>query len=106
MQRRKFIKSMSVSGGLFFASRAGRFSLVDRPGEVYETDILVYGGTSAAVTAAVRAKKMGKKVSVVSPDTHLADTSTRRLGFSDTGNRAVIGCLSRTFYQRIYLHYQ
>lgn len=33
-------------------------------------DVVVYGGASAAVTAAVQAKKLGKSV-VVSPDKHL-----------------------------------
>ena len=34
-------------------------------------DIVIYGGTSAAVVAAVQAKKMGKTVIIVSPDKHL-----------------------------------
>ena len=36
-------------------------------------DVVVYGGTSAAITAAVQAAKMGKTVAVVSPDNILAD---------------------------------
>ena len=31
-------------------------------------DVVIYGGTSAAVIAAVQAKKMGKSVVIVSPD--------------------------------------
>jgi thioredoxin reductase len=37
-----------------------------------EHDLVIYGGTSAAVVAAVQAKKMGKSVIVVSPDKHTA----------------------------------
>ncbi|MCU0399494.1 MAG: FAD-dependent oxidoreductase, partial [Algoriphagus sp.] len=33
----------------------------------YQADLIIYGGTSAAITAAVQAKKMGKSVIVVSP---------------------------------------
>ena len=33
-----------------------------------EFDIVVYGGTSAGVVAAVEAKRMGKSVVLVSPD--------------------------------------
>ena len=72
----------------------------------YQADIIIYGGTSAAITAAVQAKKMGKSVIVVSPDEHLGGLSSGGLGYTDTGNKSVIGGLSREFYQRIYNHYQ
>lgn len=68
-------------------------------------DMVVYGGTCAAVTAAVQAKKMGKTVVIVSPDKHLGGLSSGGLGFTDTGNKAVIGGLSREFYHRIWKHY-
>ncbi|MBL9146708.1 MAG: FAD-dependent oxidoreductase [Verrucomicrobiaceae bacterium] len=69
-------------------------------------DVVIYGGTCAAVTAAVQAKKMGKSVIIVSPDKHLGGLSSGGLGFTDTGNKATIGGLAREFYHRIYLHYQ
>ena len=69
-------------------------------------DFVVYGGTCAAVIAAVQAKKMGKTVVIVSPDKHLGGLSSGGLGFTDTGNKAVIGGLARDFYHRIYLEYQ
>ncbi len=68
-------------------------------------DVVVYGGTSSAITAAVQAKRMGKSVVIVSPDKHLGGLSSGGLGFSDTGNKAVIGGLSREFYHRVWLHY-
>jgi hypothetical protein len=74
--------------------------------QTYQADIIIYGGTSAAITAAVQAKKMGKSVLVVSPDKHLGGLSAGGLGFTDTGNKAVIGGLAREFYHRLYLHYQ
>lgn len=75
-------------------------------GAVRKADVIIYGGTSAAVIAAVQVKKMGKTVIVVSPDTHLGGLSSGGLGFTDTGNKEVIGGLSREFYHRLYLHYQ
>ncbi len=69
-------------------------------------DVIVYGGTAAAVMAAVQVRKMGKSVIVVSPDTHLGGLSSGGLGFTDTGNKEVIGGLAREFYQRLYQHYQ
>ena len=71
-----------------------------------KADVIVYGGTSAAVTAAVQVRRMGKSVIVVSPDRHLGGLSSGGLGFTDTGNKAVIGGLAREFYHRIWKHYQ
>ncbi len=68
-------------------------------------DIVIYGGTCSAVIAAVQAKKMSKSVVIVSPDKHLGGLSSGGLGFTDTGNKAVIGGLSRDFYHRIWMHY-
>ncbi len=68
-------------------------------------DLVIYGGTSAAVAAAVQAKRMGKTVVVVSPDEHLGGLSSGGLGFTDTGDKSVIGGLSREFYQRVWAHY-
>ncbi len=75
-------------------------------GKTYKADVIIYGGTSAAITAAVQVKKMGKTVIIVSPDQHLGGLSSGGLGFTDTGNKEVIGGLSREFYHRLYQHYQ
>ncbi|TXE10302.1 FAD-dependent oxidoreductase [Algoriphagus aquimarinus] len=72
----------------------------------YDADLIIYGGTSAAITAAVQAKKMGKSVIIVSPDKHLGGLSSGGLGYTDTGNKSVIGGLAREFYHRVYIHYQ
>lgn len=68
-------------------------------------DVIVYGGTSAAITAAIKAKSLGHSVIVVSPDKHLGGLTAGGLGWTDTGNKAVIGGLSREFYHRIWQHY-
>ena len=70
------------------------------------TDVVIYGGTSAAITAAVQAKRMGKTVLVISPDIHLGGLTSGGLGFTDTGKKEVIGGISREFYQKVYDHYQ
>lgn len=71
-----------------------------------EYDVVIYGGTAAAVSAAVQLKKMDKSVVMVSPDVHLGGLSSGGLGYTDTGNKEVIGGLAREFYHRVYLHYQ
>lgn len=75
-------------------------------GLTHQADIVVYGGTSAAIIAAVQASRSGKSVIVVSPDKHLGGLSSSGLGFTDTGNKSVIGGIAREFYHRVYLHYQ
>ncbi len=77
---------------------------VNKPTGSY--DLVIYGGTAAAVTAAVQAKQMGKTVIIVSPDKHLGGLSSGGLGFTDTGNKAVIGGLAREFYHRVFQHYE
>jgi hypothetical protein len=72
---------------------------------IHHADIIIYGGTSAAVTAAVEAVQSGKTVLVVSPDTHLGGLSSGGLGYTDTGNKSTIGGLSREFYHRVWQHY-
>lgn len=72
----------------------------------YEADVIIYGGTSAAIIAAVQVHKMGKSVIVVSPDKHLGGLSSGGLGYTDTGNKSVIGGLARDFYHRIWQRYQ
>lgn len=70
-----------------------------------EYDVVIYGGTASGVIAAVQAKKMGKTTIIVCPDRHLGGLSSGGLGFTDTGNKAVIGGLARDFYHRVWRHY-
>ena len=67
-----------------------------------EFDVVVYGGNSAGVIAAVQARKMGLTVVIVGPDKHLGGLSSGGLGFTDTGNKGVIGGLARDFYHRVW----
>ncbi|MCR9199430.1 MAG: FAD-dependent oxidoreductase [Planctomycetaceae bacterium] len=74
--------------------------------EKIEADVVVYGGTSAGVIAAVQAKTMGRSVVIVGPDRHLGGLSSGGLGWTDTGRKEVIGGLARDFYHRIWKKYQ
>jgi len=72
----------------------------------HRADVVVYGDASGGVTAAVQAARMGKRVILVSPFGHLGGMTASGLGWSDIGNPAILGGLSREFYHRAYLHYQ
>ncbi|HEX2474358.1 MAG TPA: FAD-dependent oxidoreductase [Lacipirellulaceae bacterium] len=69
-------------------------------------DVVVYGGTSAGIIAAIQAKQMGKKVALIEPSNHLGGLTTGGLGATDIGNKQVIGGLARDFYRRIRSHYE
>ena len=74
--------------------------------DISRFDVVIYGGTSSGIAAAVQAARMGNSVVVVCPDQHLGGLSSGGLGFTDTGNKAVIGGIAREFYHRIWQHYQ
>jgi hypothetical protein len=76
------------------------------PASPEKVDVLIYGGTSAAVVAAIQAKKMGKTVLLLSPDQHLGGLTSGGLGWTDMGDVRTIGGLSREFYHRVWKHYQ
>jgi len=92
------VKRILISALLLLATR-GRAAE-----QVY--DVVIYGGTSAAVTAAIQAKKMGRSVMIVSPDKHLGGLTSGGLGWTDSGRKETIGGLSRQFYHRVWKHYQ
>ena len=105
----KIVKHTKILAGLMLIG----FHLIGCKGKkpavdenLHTADVIVYGGTSAAVTTAVQVKKMGKSVILVSPDKHLGGLSSSGLGYTDTGNKEVIGGLAREFYQKIYRYYQ
>lgn len=95
---------MSHLGSLLVGA-AFVFSVLGQLHAAASYDLVIYGGTAGAVTAAVQAKKMGKSVIIVSPDQHLGGLSAGGLGYTDTGDKSVIGGLARDFYHRVWEHY-
>jgi hypothetical protein len=74
--------------------------------EVFEADIVVFGGTSGGIAAAVQAKRMGKTVVVAEWTKHLGGLTTGGLGATDIGNKGAIGGIAREFYEQIEQHYE
>lgn len=70
-----------------------------------KADVIVYGCTSGAVAAAIQTKRMGKSTTLVCPEKHLGGLTAGGLGWTDSGNKAVIGGVSREFYHRVWQHY-
>ncbi len=70
-----------------------------------ETDVCVYGGTSAGIAAAVQASRLGRSVAVAAFGRQIGGMSASGLGATDTGNSAAIGGLARDFYRRAGARY-
>ena len=68
-------------------------------------DLVIYGGTSAGIAAAIQAKRMGKSVILIEPGSRIGGLTTGGLGQTDIGNKAAIGGISREFYQGIKEYY-
>ena len=71
----------------------------------FDADVIIYGGTSAAVISAVEVAQSGKSVIIVCPDIHLGGLTSGGLGFTDSGNTGSIGGIAREFYHRVWLYY-
>ena len=54
-----------------FLQETGSIILASESSQIY--DVVVYGGTSAGVSATVQAKRMGKTAIIVCPDKHLGE---------------------------------
>lgn len=74
--------------------------------EVETADIVVYGGNSAGIIAAIEAKADGKSVVLIEPSNHLGGLTTGGLGATDIGNKQAIGGMAREFYHRVWKYYQ
>ena len=69
------------------------------------TDVFIYGSTSAGVIAAYSIEKQGKSAIVADPDFHIGGMTSGGLGLTDIGNKYVVTGLSRDFYRRVGQHY-
>ena len=71
-----------------------------------EYDIVIYGGTSAGVSAAIQASRMGKTVMLIEPTNRIGGLTTGGLGQTDIGNKQAVGGIAREFYQQVKQYYQ
>ncbi len=68
-------------------------------------DIVVYGGTSGGIAAAIQSSRMGKSVLLIEPSQRIGGLTTGGLGQTDIGNKIAIGGISREFYQNVRKYY-
>jgi len=72
----------------------------------YSSDVVIYGGSSAGIAAAIQTARLGKSVVLIEPTNRLGGLTTGGLGQTDIGNKQVIGGISLEFYRNIKRHYE
>lgn len=72
---------------------------------VREYDIVVYGGTSSGIIAAVQAAKEGKSVVLIDPSERIGGMTTGGLGETDHGKKSTIGGLAMEYYRKVGAEY-
>ncbi len=68
---------------------------VNASGESHNYDVVIYGGTSAGVIAAIQSQNLGHSVLLIEPTDRLGGLTSGGLGQTDIVNKAAIGGLSR-----------
>jgi thioredoxin reductase len=85
---------------MLYYYKPGATSTAEAPRTI-DTDVCIYGGTSAGVAAAVQLSRMGKTAVILEPGGHLGGLSAGGLGQTDIGHKDAIGGISREFYGRV-----
>ena len=75
------------------------------PQPIHQADVIIYGGTSAGVAAAVETHRLGKTAIIIEPLQHLGGLTSSGLGWTDSGDKNAIGGISLEFYERVKLEY-
>ncbi len=64
-------------------------------------DVVIYGGTSAGIAAAVQAARLGLRPVVIEAGSRIGGMTTCGLSDTDAGNECAIGGLAAEFYHRV-----
>ena len=90
---------------LLSAPSANQAAAADRSELPLSADVIIYGGTSGGVVAAVQATRLGKTATILEPGKHLGGMTAGGLSWTDVGNAPdrikAIGGLTREVYQHI-----
>ena len=94
------MKKLMIFGGLAAAS------LVALSDTVIEKDVVIYGSSPAAISAAISAQRLGRSAVIVSPEKRIGGLTTGGLGQTDIGNKAAFGGLALQFYRDVAAYYR
>lgn len=68
-------------------------------------DVVIYGGTSAGVVAAVQAARMNMEVLLICEKGWIGGMTSSGLGAADINDRNYVGGIAREFFCEVYKHY-
>lgn len=68
-------------------------------------DIVIYGGTSAGVAAAISASRNNKRVIIIEPGSRLGGLTAGGLGQTDVGIQETLGGIAGEFYENVFAYY-
>lgn len=68
-------------------------------------DIVIYGATSAGISAAIQCSRMNKTILLIEPTNRIGGLTTGGLGATDIGSKIAIGGISREFYRNVKRYY-
>ena len=74
-------------------------------GPTRQCDVMVYGASAGGTIAAIAAANEGASVILVEPGRYVGGLVSGGLGATDSGNKSVIGGMSREFFIRTGQHY-
>ena len=83
------------------AALAGALALAET-----SCDVVIYGSSPAALTAAIEAQNHGKSAVIVCPETRIGGLTTGGLGQTDIGNKSAFGGLALQFYRDVADYYK
>jgi hypothetical protein len=93
------------------SSRSGKTDQMRAAEVTHQASVVIYGGTSAGVMAAIQAARQGQDVLLIEPGQHFGGMSVEGLGGSDIDNHGdfqnspAVGGLALEFYRRVAKHY-
>ncbi|WP_162340221.1 FAD-dependent oxidoreductase [Cyclobacterium salsum] len=105
------IKVLSGEMVKYFLLAFWLFAAFQKKEQPIQSDVCIYGNSSASILAAVQLKKRGREVVIVSPDKYVGGMTIEGLGGSDINNHggfkndSVIGGLTLEFYREVAQHY-
>ncbi len=99
MRCRNFLFTVTCFASFFSSHPAAADS------HIHEAEVIIYGGTSAGIAAAVQLSRLDKTSIIIEPSAHFGGLTTGGLGMTDSGRKSAIGGISREFYQRIHSYY-
>lgn len=72
----------------------------------HQYDVVIYGNTVAAISAAIQTARMNTSVAIVFPGDYLGGLTTSGLGWTDSKDGDTIGGIAREFYGKIFDYYK